>query len=114
MAKLVNVAFRLIVFSIMAYFIVKQVIRYLENNDAPAFAYRKFLDSPKDNYAVTTFCVEDGLGVFDEAYLADVGYSAEDYYAFLSGKEVDETNRTKLQQIDFDKSMIKFEDVVKR
>ena len=113
MAKLVNVAFRLIVFSIMAYFIVKQVIRYLENNDAPAFAYRKFLDAPKDNYAVTTFCVEDGLGVFDEEYLADLGYSAKDYYAFLSGTELDETNKTKLQKIDFDKSMMKFEDIVK-
>ena len=97
----------------MVYFIIKEIIRYRENNDTPAFAYRKFLNEPKDNYPVTTFCIEEGLGIYSEDYLTSKGLTTADYYNFLSGRELDESSNIKYQKIDFDETMIKFRDIVK-
>ena len=105
--------YHFIITLMMVYFIIKEIIRYKENNDTPAFAYRKFLNEPKDNYPVTTFCIEEGLGIYSEDYLTSKGLNAADYYNFLSGRELDESNNKKYQKIDFDKTMIRFRDIVK-
>ena len=85
----------------------------MENKCSPAFAYRKFLNEPKDNYPVTTFCIEEGLGIYSEDYLTNMGSTAADYHKFLSGAEFDEIDTTKHQHIDFDKALIQFKDIVK-
>ena len=68
MGKVLPTFFRVIVFALMTYFVVKQAVRYVENNDAPSFAYKKFLDTPQDNYPIFTFCIEEDDGIYDDNY----------------------------------------------
>ena len=93
----------------MTYFIVKQAVRYFENNDAPSFAYKKFLETPQDNYPIFTFCIEEDDGIYDEDYLKDFGFTGKQYQMFLSGERVDEANETKLHKLEFDDSMLNFD-----
>ena len=110
MGSPVAIAFRTIVFIGLTYFIIKQVDRYMKNEDAPFFSYKRFLDTPMDPYPVFTICLEEGNGVYDERYLSTFGFTENDYQSFLSGNDsIDETNRTKFNEIDFDKALIRFE-----
>ena len=115
MGSPVAVVFRTIVFVGLAYFVFKQVQRYLKNEDAPFFSYKKFLDTPMDPYPVFTFCLEEGDGIYDEEYLSSMGFTGKDYQSFLSGNDsIDQTNQTKLNQLDFNNAMIKFETIVSK
>ena len=113
MGSPVAITFRTIVFIGLTYFIIKQVDRYMKNEDAPFFSYKRFLSTPMDPYPVFTFCFEEGKGVYDEEYLSDFGFTENDYQSFLSGNDlIDETNQTKFNRIDFDEALIRFEDIV--
>ena len=112
MGKFINATFRFIIFAVMTYFIVKQIIRYFKNNDSPVFAYTRFLDKAKDNYPVFTFCIEEGAGIYREDNLESLGLTGMEYQNFLSGKNVDKANETRLHEIDFDSTMLQLEKIV--
>ena len=114
MGSPVAVAFRTIVFIGLTYSIIKQIDRYMKNEDAPFFSFKRFLDTPMDPYPVFTFCFEEGIGVYDGKYLLTFGFTEDDYQSFLSGNDsIDERNLTILNEIDFDNALIRFEDIVK-
>ena len=83
----------------------------MENNDAPVFAYKRFLNTPRDSYPVFTFCLEEGDGIYDEQYLSPFGLNGSKYQGALLGEKIDKMNETNLYDIDFDKTMMKFEDI---
>ena len=47
-------------FSVLIYFICKDVKRYIDNEDSSSIAFRKFNAGPRDKYPVATFCLSGG------------------------------------------------------
>ena len=111
--KFLQIAFRFVLFAIMVYLIFKQVDRYLANECAPSFAYKRFLDDPKkDIYPVFTFCIEESGQIYDEEYLNSYGFTGIEYKDYLSGEKTDKLNETQAKKIDYDKAVIKLDDIV--
>ena len=64
---------------------VKQVIRYIENNDSSVISYKRFNESPEDQYPTFTFCLANEPLVVYNNELHKFGITKDDYYKLLSG-----------------------------
>ena len=67
----------------MLYFIVEQSVTFFQNNDAPVYAYKRYMDTSRDMYPVFTFCIENGVGMYNENYLNSFGINGTEYQKFF-------------------------------
>ena len=105
---IVELFFRIVVLATMLYFIWKQTSKFFVNNCVPTLTYKKFLQSSNDIYPQFTFCLENGIGMYNDIYLNKFGINASEYQDFLTGGEVNETTQSKMKRIIFNESLIEF------
>ena len=105
---IVELFFRIVVLATMLYFIWKQTSKFFVNNCVPTLTYKKFLQSSNDIYPQFTFCLENGIGMYNDMYLNKFGINASEYQDFLTGGEVNETTQSKMKRIVFNESLIEF------
>ena len=78
-------------FSVLIYFICKDVKRYIDNEDSSSIAFRKFNEGPRDKYPVVTFCFSGGnegnLFIYNEKRLLKKGLSVSRYWGMITGRE---------------------------
>ena len=87
-------------------------VKFFQNNDTPVYAYKRFMETNRDNYPVFTFCIENRVGMNNQDYLNNFGINGTEYQRFLKGEKVDAIKEVKFITIDFDKSVIKVGDLL--
>ena len=73
-----TMAFKFICFYLAINLMVKQIIRYAENQDKPVITYRKFTDSPED-YPTMSFCLGGNGGTIYTDKTNELYVSPEEY-----------------------------------
>lgn len=111
LATTIEVFFRFSVLAMMSFLIWKQTSKFIGNNCVPFLVYKKFYQSPSDIYPVFTFCLEKGIGMYDSDFLEKLGANASDYQEFLTGGYADDATESKMKEIDFNETMIKFQNI---
>lgn len=70
------------------YLTFRQVVRYLENNDAPVIQYKNFNETPDDRYPTFTFCLAGDPKITYKDGIGELAVSKEEYSELLKGRNI--------------------------
>ena len=80
-----KVTLKLVCFFLAAYTTLNQVLRYLENNDAPSIQLRHFHKQSQDKYPTFTFCFYTPNGNLYSTAVTELDLTKDEYYSYLRG-----------------------------
>ena len=82
------VTFKFMCFMLATYLTFRQVVRYLENNDAPVIQYKSFNETPDDKYPTFTFCIAGDPKIAYKDGIGELAITKEEYSELLKGRNI--------------------------
>ena len=115
--KIIFRLFHLLLFFLAAYYVVKQFLQFLKNEDSSAMAFKRFNSFEKDKYPTFSVCLAEEFGnwhdmkTIENFYQANkinetLGISVLDYYELLIGMgfKKDPNRKTNFSTLEFDQA----------